>query len=826
MKRARRPFVPEPLEPRRLPASGAPFAVAQELAAGDSFRTAVDFRGRVTVAWESTGAGGDRDVLARRYDAAGVPLGDAFRLDDAPGDQESPRVAVDDAGATTVAWWGGSQLFFRRYDPEGSPIGGPQALAGTAGLGPEFDLVGLGAGGFAVYADGFQLRWYGADGTPGASVSLAGVVAQEGWTLRESDAPDRAMGVDPTGQVVLVWSATRAREEAGATVYDAQIRTLVVGADGVPRASYLLLDASGVAESQALGLEPRLLPESGVVAWFDRAPGGSQVLVRPYSGGDGSVLRYNPGPGAGPSDGEPTAIASPWSGGIWVHYVRPGETGDGASYLRSWSSYKPLPWSQDVLWRGDAATTPTPDLPAGSFGTLAIVPTSGGDFWELWTDPGASPGLHARRFYASTTTVAFAGGNLKVGEEDVALVATIVRTGDLSRPTPVRVFTQPGGGAAALPGYDYTPISVDLVFAPGQVELQVVVPILDDDAPDGDRSFSLGVGAPGGPYVPDSLNRRLVEIVDDDDPARFRLSFFNYGPAGLWTYNPAEGWRKLIDLGPEQVVVGPGRSAFLDYGPYGLWTWDGVRGWRKLNDLGPEEMTVGGGRVYLDYGVHGLWSWSEGGGWAKLNDVDPARMAAGSDAAYLLVEFTRGGLWFLDTDGTYHAVSSDSPEQMAVLGWNALLDFGPSGLWNWNLFHGWRKVGDFDARALVASGSSVYVDMGPSGLAFQYNYPLDGAPTFSRLNETAPASIAPASGAGDGGSYASAFASFGPAGLWRWDVIAGWSKLNDLSPQAVYATPGGADAVLDYGPQGVWRWDPTTGWSKINDASPLAVARM
>src|SRR5207253_11488190 len=70
-------------------------------------------------------------VYARRYSAAGVPLGGEFRVNAyTTGDQERSRVAVDAAGDFVVAWQSDLQdgsgygVFAQRYSATGLPLGG------------------------------------------------------------------------------------------------------------------------------------------------------------------------------------------------------------------------------------------------------------------------------------------------------------------------------------------------------------------------------------------------------------------------------------------------------------------------------------------------------------------------------------------------------------------------------------------------------------------------------------------------------------------------------------------------------------------------------
>lgn len=105
----------------------------------------VNDAGDGAVAWSREDAEGWDDVYLRRYTAGGSPVGsetlvnqDLFR------DQEQPSVVVHDDGGVLVAWQGpslpdaggyrdpGSDVFARRYDPSGSPVGGVFRVNSTA----------------------------------------------------------------------------------------------------------------------------------------------------------------------------------------------------------------------------------------------------------------------------------------------------------------------------------------------------------------------------------------------------------------------------------------------------------------------------------------------------------------------------------------------------------------------------------------------------------------------------------------------------------------------------------------------------------------------
>jgi hypothetical protein len=91
---------------------------------------ASDAAGNFLVAWGGNGTGDSYGVFARRYDAAGGPLGGEFPVNSfTTGTQRVPAAAMDDDGDFVVVWAGsaqdgdGSGIFAQRYDPAGNPLG-------------------------------------------------------------------------------------------------------------------------------------------------------------------------------------------------------------------------------------------------------------------------------------------------------------------------------------------------------------------------------------------------------------------------------------------------------------------------------------------------------------------------------------------------------------------------------------------------------------------------------------------------------------------------------------------------------------------------------
>jgi hypothetical protein len=122
------------IQGRRYDAAGVPlggeFQVNTYTTSGQAApAVAADATGSV-VAWESFGSAMDGEgtsVQAQRYDAAGTPLGPQFQVNEwTTGFQRSPAVALDGAGTLVVAWardYSDSLIQARRFDAAGTPLG-------------------------------------------------------------------------------------------------------------------------------------------------------------------------------------------------------------------------------------------------------------------------------------------------------------------------------------------------------------------------------------------------------------------------------------------------------------------------------------------------------------------------------------------------------------------------------------------------------------------------------------------------------------------------------------------------------------------------------
>jgi acetyl esterase/lipase len=111
------------------------------------------------------------------------------------------------------------------------------------------------------------------------------------------------------------------------------------------------------------------------------------------------------------------------------------------------------------------------------------------------------------------TTVGFSQTTYEVGEGAGSVALTAVRSGNLSVPTDVTYSSNStgccSGFANASPGIDYTPVSGNLHFAPGETSKTILIPIIQDALPEPDEAFYVALSGSGG-------GTAVVRIRDDE----------------------------------------------------------------------------------------------------------------------------------------------------------------------------------------------------------------------------------------------------------------------------------------------------------------------
>jgi hypothetical protein len=160
---------------------GGEFAVNTTTSGNQTIPAVAAAAGSFVVAWQADATVGT-EVVARRFDASGSPVGSEFVINSsASGNQEMPRVAVDGNGRFMVVWQGrdgsGAGVFGRVYGADGAPLGAEFVVnTTTASSQGSPDVAGFAAGGFVVVwesygqdvasTDAVIARRFGSTGTP------------------------------------------------------------------------------------------------------------------------------------------------------------------------------------------------------------------------------------------------------------------------------------------------------------------------------------------------------------------------------------------------------------------------------------------------------------------------------------------------------------------------------------------------------------------------------------------------------------------------------------------------------------------------------------
>jgi hypothetical protein len=207
---------------RRFDASGAPLGPEFRVNTTEGSATqgvqwtsvAMDADGDFVVVWwvSNPTLGGGEGVRGQRFDAAGRPQGEEFRVDDVGGPPFwTPHVAMDADGDFVVGWWG-SGAWARRYSASGAPLGPGFAVGDSA-----FATVPV------MAADGRSAVVWGGDGGP--------VLA------RRYDAPGNPQGdlieVAPQGSSNLM-ASMNASGEFAVSWGDSDVYTRSFDAQGRP----------------------------------------------------------------------------------------------------------------------------------------------------------------------------------------------------------------------------------------------------------------------------------------------------------------------------------------------------------------------------------------------------------------------------------------------------------------------------------------------------------------------------------------------------------------------------------------------------------------
>ena len=270
--------------------------------------------GEYLVVWqENVGGPSPSNVLGQRFDAAGDPVGAAFRVNDATTTIDRarrPTVDVDGSGNFVVVW--DADLFprrvlGRRFSSGGTPLGAEfQVNANSAGD-PAWAAVASGRDGSFVVA--WELAQTPAGGIVARRFDASGMPVGGDLTVGSGQRP--AIDVDADGDFAVAWSgpngsdadvfAARFPSSGGPAGPTFRVNTYTTGAQAFPR---IASDPAG----------------NFVVAWLsDGQHGVDGVFAQRYAGGlsaaalavDGSAGPTSDGNGVFEA-GETVTVAPSW----------------------------------------------------------------------------------------------------------------------------------------------------------------------------------------------------------------------------------------------------------------------------------------------------------------------------------------------------------------------------------------------------------------------------------------------------------------------------------------------------------------------------------
>ena len=347
---------------------------------GGSPAIAADAFGGFAISWqEGSTASSSEAVLARRYSAAGAPLGGPFRLDAATGSSTGrSRVAFDGQGHLVVAWSQVSPdgIYVRRYDASGSAVGAE--LRVDAAQRPQMALAGGPGDSFAViWADATTIyqQFFGAGARPNGPA--APVDSYETGL-------DLAFGGDGKGRFVVAYS-----RYPGLGIYtDIYARRSTSPLEAVADEFRVNTATTGEQLTQDVAQSP----DGGfIVVWKSGAAGTEDILGQRYDanavpiGGELVVNSYTSS-----YQSYPSIVAVP--GGYVVAWYGMGAAGLGMYGRR-------IDATGGGLGSDFQINTYTTNL-----GSPKLAADAAGSFVAVWDGPGgvsSSFEVYARRYAAN-----------------------------------------------------------------------------------------------------------------------------------------------------------------------------------------------------------------------------------------------------------------------------------------------------------------------------------------------------------------------------------------------------------------------------------------
>ena len=395
----------ECLEPRRLlsivPMGGEVRANAHTANQQISARAAVGPDGSFVVAWTSVdqaGTGSGQDVYARRFDPSGLPLGSEFLVNTVTaGTQSLPAIAMSDGLQFVIVWagrtpeGGGNEIYARRFDGAGQPLGDEFRVNTYSGGDESFPVIAMDAeGDFVVTWDTFNPSVGDGYDVYARRFSSAGVPLGDDFVVN-TDVPNHdytsSIAMDDAGNFVVVWHS-EFQDGSGHGVYGR-----LFDASGQGKGNEFRVNST-TTNHQLFPSVAMVLDGDFVVAWQSEAQDGSGtgVFAQRFSAGGAPlgpefiVNTFTSGPQEAPS------VATDAAG----------------NFLIAWESFGPEPSGLGVrarAFRADGSAL------GGEFGVNTYL-TSDQAFasvgmnlhgdaviaWQSFGQDGDRNGIYAQRY--------------------------------------------------------------------------------------------------------------------------------------------------------------------------------------------------------------------------------------------------------------------------------------------------------------------------------------------------------------------------------------------------------------------------------------------
>jgi hypothetical protein len=194
---------------------------------------------------------------------------------------------------------------------------------------------------------------------------------------------------------------------------------------------------------------------------------------------------------------------------VWQEYGAGSASGTGVSNRPGDSAYPALSFVRPSVLA---------NVPGGGY-TPVLAWLDGGDF----TEPRAAQ-VYVRRVQPTSTLVEFSQPTYLVAENAGQAEITVVRRGVLTGETKVHYATE---GGTATAGTDYTAVSGDLVFAPGETMKTFAVLVKLDDAIEEKETVGLILTNPSVGSDLGTIRAATLGIADSSQPPppRGRIQF-------------------------------------------------------------------------------------------------------------------------------------------------------------------------------------------------------------------------------------------------------------------------------------------------------------